>query len=489
MDVRERNWIGGEWVPGSGTELLSLNPATGEILWQGQQASASDVDAATQAAQQAGKVWSRRPLEERVAVLHAFQEQVRQHAEELAVVISREVGKPLWDARSEVQAMLGKIPLTIQALAERRPEQQVEVGAALGLTRFKPHGVLAVFGPFNFPGHISNGHIAPALLAGNAVIFKPSELTPHVGEFLVRLWQAAGLPPGTLNLLQGSRETGIELVNHPGHQGVLFTGSYQAGVSIVRALAERPEAIVALELGGNNPLIVHELDNIEAAVYATLQSAFLTGGQRCTCARRLIVVEGNDEFIIRLDETLAHLHVDLPDEDPQPFMGPLIHAAAAQKVLSEQQRLKEAGGSVLVTAVELSLGPAFVTPALIDVTQVQDRSDEEVFGPLLQVIQVPDLAAAIEEANRTRYGLVAGLLSTSREAFEQFYQEVNAGLINWNLPTTGASGQLPFGGTGRSGNHRPAGYFMVDSCNIPIASMQRPDLVLPETLLPGVNLL
>jgi succinylglutamic semialdehyde dehydrogenase len=362
------------------------------------------------------------------------------------------------------------------------------LGGAAGATRYKPHGVLAVFGPFNFPGHISNGHIVPALLAGNTVVFKPSDWTPLVAELTVAAWQESGLPAGVLNLVQGTRDTGIAVVEHAGLNGVLFTGSLKAGLSISRTLADRPETILALELGGNNPLIVDDVDDVDAAVYATLQSAYLTTGQRCTCARRLVVPPGNDSFLDRLAAAIPRLLVGPPESRPEPFMGPLIHSTAVDRVLTEQQRLVDDGATLMVEARRTALGDAFVTPGLIDVTDVADRGDDEVFGPLLQLIRVSDFPAAVAEANKTKYGLVAGLLSRDRDRFEQFYRQVNAGLVNWNRPTTGASGQLPFGGVGRSGNHRPAGYFTTDFCNIPVATLESETLSLPQQLLPGVSL-
>ncbi len=488
MDVTGRNFIAGEWVQASGPKFSSRNPATGIEIWSGHSSTEPEIDSAVMAARDAARDWSYRPMGERIRIVEAFGKQLQARQENLATVISREVGKPLWEARTEVQAMIGKIGASVQALYERRSESSIDLTGVRGVTRYKPHGVLAIFGPYNFPGHISQGHIIPALLAGNAVVFKPSELTPLVSEFTVKLWEQADLPAGVLNLVQGDRETGVALVAHPGHNGVLFTGSLKAGLSISRALVNRPDAIVALELGGNNPLVVHNVNNIAAAVYTTIQSAYVTSGQRCTCARRLIVPDGNDAFLERLVETIPRLVVGPPDGEPQPFMGPLIHSQAVDSVLAEQGRLTAADGVSLANAKRLPLGDAFVSPGLIDVTQVSDRKDEEVFGPLLQLIRVPDFEAAITEANQTKYGLVAGLLCESRELYEQYSREVHAGLINWNSQTTGASGRLPFGGTGRSGNHRPAGYFMIDSCNVPVASLEREALELPETLLPGVTL-
>jgi succinylglutamic semialdehyde dehydrogenase len=485
---RGQNYTAGQWHVATDNEFVSQNPSNGEVVWSGNASSSSDVDASIAAAQSAAVDWGSSQLQDRIDIVEAFQKQLVTNQDDLAAAISAEVGKPAWEARTEVQAMIGKIPLSIRALQQRRGEETIEVGAATGATRYKPHGVLAVFGPFNFPGHISNGHIVPALLAGNAVVFKPSEWTPLVAELTVGAWEQAGLPAGVLNLVQGSRDTGIAMVENSGLNGVLFTGSLRAGLSISRTLADRPETILALELGGNNPLIVDDVDDVDAAVYATLQSAYLTTGQRCTCARRLVVPSGNETFLERLAAAIPHLLIGPPESRPEPFMGPLIHSSAVDRVLEEQQRLLDANATAIVEAGRSPLGDAFVSPGLIDVTDVSDRDDDEVFGPLLQLVQVPDFATAVDEANKTQYGLVAGLLSRDRNRFEQFYRQIRTGLVNWNRPTTGASGQLPFGGMGRSGNHRPAGYFTTDFCNIAVATLESETLTLPEQLLPGVSL-
>ncbi|SFJ64606.1 succinylglutamate-semialdehyde dehydrogenase [Planctomicrobium piriforme] len=481
-------FLNGEWRQGAGAELASFNPANEQRLWAGFGANAVDVADAVASARRALPAWRRTSIEQRSEILLAFRQQLEQHQVRLARLISEETGKPLWDAASEVQAMIGKIPVSLQALQTRRAPSEITVPGGTGSTRYKPLGVVAVFGPFNFPGHIANGQIVPALAAGNTVVFKPSELTPLVAQETVKLWEAAGLPAGVLNLVQGGRETGSELSSHPDVNGILFTGSLRTGVALQQALVGRPEVLLALELGGNNPLVVHSVQDVDAAVYWTIQSAYVTAGQRCTCARRLIVTDGNEAFVDRLISATRQIRVGAPDADPQPFFGPLINAAAAQHVLAAQKELIQSGAKLLVPARPLDLGSAYVSPGLLDVTDCELLRDEEVFGPLLQVIRVPDLNAAIDRANRTQYGLVAALFSDHREDFETFYDAVNAGLVNWNRPTTGASGQLPFGGIGRSGNHRPAGYFMIDACNSPVGTMEAPRLVLPETFSPGIVL-
>lgn len=476
---------------GTGPEFFSVNPATGFELEPVNSCTADDVAEAVTSASWSQRTWGRYPFERRAEILRAFAGELQSHREELTRAISDEVGKPLWDAGTEVDAMVAKVEVSLRALMERRSVSSVEVSGGRGWTRYRPHGVVAVFAPFNFPGHIANGQIVPALAAGNSVIFKPSELTPWVGERIFEYWRNAGLPPGVLKLVQGGKETGQAIVQHavqhPEIGAIFFTGSLTTGIALQRALVDTPRVLLALELGGVNPLVIHKVSNTEAAVNLTIQSAYITSGQRCTCARRLIVTPGNEEFLSRLARAVNRIRVGRPKDSPEPFMGPMIRAAAVDKVLSAQQRLVEDGASILVEARPIpELGPAFLSPGLIDVTNTSFQDETEIFGPLLQVIRAPSWEAALNKADETVYGLVASLFSDDRQDFETFFNHVHAGLVNWNRPTTGASGLLPFGGMRESGNHRPAGYFMVDSCNIPVASMESEQLEAGQ-LPPGMS--
>ncbi len=483
--------IGGTWVAGSGPVFSSVSPATGSVAWSGQAASAGNVAAAVAAARAAQPAWADRPAGERVALLEACGREIDAARDRLAAAVSLETGKPRWEARDEVAAMVGKITATIAAWRERQQDRVSGAASAGGDTaalRYRPHGVLAVLGPFNFPGHIPHGHIAPALLAGNAVVFKPSELTPLTGRLMAELWQRAGLPAGVLNLVQGGRETGAALAADPGHDGILFTGSYRTGVALRRLWVEEPGKLLALELGGNNPLVVHAVSDLDAAATLTILSAFLTAGQRCSCARRLIVPAGaaGDAFIERLLTRIDAVRVGLPDDSPEPFMGPMISQSAAGSLLAAQDDLLARGGAALRPMAAQPGIPTLLSPGLIDVTAVADRGDSEWFGPLLQLIRAPDFEAAIAEANRTAYGLAAALFSDERPLWDDFRRRIRAGVVNWNRPTTGASGRLPFGGVGRSGNHRPSGFFAIDYCGHPVASLER-DRVAPPPLPPGLG--
>ncbi|NEG85776.1 succinylglutamate-semialdehyde dehydrogenase [Pantoea agglomerans] len=477
--------INGQWLDGEAEILTKADPVSGETLWQGHAASAAQVTAACEAARDAFPAWARRPLAERQAIVEKFVAGLEAHKTALAETIARETGKPRWEALTEVGAMINKIGFSVKAYHSRTGEQH-EGESSL---RHRPHGVLAVFGPYNFPGHLPNGHIVPALLAGNCVVFKPSELTPLTAEKTVELWLAAGLPAGVLALLQGGRETGQALANCQQIDGLLFTGSAHTGYQLHRQFAGQPEKMLALEMGGNNALIVEDPADTDAAVNITLQSAFITAGQRCTCARRLLVKRGDagDAFLQRLVEVAGRLQPAAWNAEPQPFMGSVISTSAAEKIMSEWQRRVEAGGEVLLAMRWPDRHSAILTPGIIDLTGVQGIPDEEVFGPLLGVVRYETFEEAIALANQTRYGLSCGLISPSRQQFDQLLLEARAGIVNWNKPLTGAASTAPFGGIGASGNHRASAWYAADYCAWPMASLETPDLTLPATLSPGLD--
>ena len=485
-----RLFIDGRWVSGHGARLESLDPATGDVIWGGAAAAPADVDAAFTAARRAAESWGTAGAAEREAVARRFGQELDRNKEAMAVAIARETGKVLWDARGEVTAMLNKVDISVRAYNARTGVTEAPSPAGNNVLRHKPHGVVAVFGPYNFPGHLPNGHIVPALLAGNTVVFKPSELTPRVAEEYVRTWELVGLPRGVLNLVQGERETGAAVAAHRELDGLFFTGSPRVGHILHRQFAEHPEKMLALEMGGNNPLVVASVADLRAAVHEIVQSAFLTSGQRCTCARRLFVPRGadGDALVQALARATGALRIGAWNDEPPAFMGPLVSPAAAQAIVAAQARLRGLGGTPVVEARVLERGPAFVSPGIIDVTAVRELPDEEYFGPLLSLVRTDSLEDAIGRANATRYGLSAGLLSDRREDWDLFFRKIRAGIVNWNRQTTGASSAAPFGGIGASGNHRPSAYYAADYCAYPVASVEVPKLQLPATLSPGLTL-
>lgn len=451
--------------------LVSYEPASGEEIWRGMH---GDVEAAVSAARRAWPAWAAQPLTNRIQHLRAFANEVRRESEPLAELIAREAGKPLWEARSEVEAVVNKIDIAVQAYAERTGKKKFDAGVGTSAAvRHKPHGVMVVLGPYNFPAHLPNGHIVPALLAGNAVLFKPSEKTPAVGEALVACFHRAGVPEDVVQLVIGGPEEGKALVAHPGTDGVLFTGSANVGIAINRKLAANPGKIVALEMGGNNPVVVIDTPRLTDAATLILQSAFTSAGQRCTAARRLIVKASvYDDLMAELVPMARKLMVGDPLGEPQPFMGPVIDNDTADRLMESFVTLMTAGGRPLLHMRRTVPDLPFLSPGIIDVTDIPDRPDIELFGPLLQVIRVPDLDAGITEANNTRFGLSASLIGGTPDDYGRFWANIRAGIINWNGPTNGASSKAPFGGIGLSGNHRPAAYYAADYCAYPVASTE-----------------
>ena len=468
--------------------LQSTNPATNAVIWEGPVADAAAVHAAVDAARCAFEHWQFVPFEERLALTERYRAVLEKRKQALAEAIAQETGKPLWDATTEVAAMIGKVAISIAAYRERTGSRSSDaVAGAIPTLHHRPHGVVAVFGPYNFPGHLPNGHIVPALLAGNAVVFKPSELTPMVAEQMLDCWKEAGLPEGLVGLVQGGKDTGIALAAAE-IDGLFFTGSAGTGIALHKQLAGQVQKILALEMGGNNPVIVHKAAAPEVVSYHLIQSAFLSAGQRCTCMRRLILLKDaeGDAVLAALIDRAKQITVGAYNETPEPFMGPVIGNAAAEALLAAQEKLMAGGAQSLLRMERLQDGLPFLSPGILDVTAVKDRPDTEFFGPLLQVIRVDTLEEAIAEANRTQYGLAAALFTEEDAIWNQTAPRLRAGILNRNRQTTGASSGAPFGGIGLSGNHRPSAYYAADYCAWPVAGMEAAQLALPATAAPGL---
>src|SRR3569623_808088 len=450
-------------------ELISYEPATGAVQWRGQ---SGDVDAEVAAARASWAAWASHPLTYRIEAMRRFANVVRGKHEAFADLLAREPGKPLWEARSEIVSGIAKVDISVAAYAERTAQRRLDapMGSRMAL-RHKPHGVLAVLGPYNFPAHLPNGHIAPALLAGNAVIFKPSEKISATGAFLVECFLAAGSPEGVVRLLLGGPAEGKALAAHDDIDGLLFTGSASTDIALNRAFATRPEKILALEMGGNNPILVWDTPDLDSAATLIVQSAFTTAGQRCTAARRLIVDSKlYDPQIATQLKLLGRIIVGAPHATPQPFMGAVIDNESADMLTESFLELMMRGGKPLRHLERPVADRPFLLPALIDTTDMAERPDIELFGPILQVIRADDFDGAIAEANNTRYGLSASLVSQDPALYDRFWANARAGIVNWNRPTNGASSSAPFGGIGWSGNHRPSAYYAADYCAYPVVS-------------------
>jgi len=489
--------VGGEWVALTGERIRSTNPAhPGSVLWQGTPVR-SHVDDAVAAARLALPAWSSWGIDKRAAVLSRFAALCAERVDTMAEVICAETGKAYWDSKAEAGLLAAKVKITLDETDKNFGRSRV-TGYDLDLSEtkrasawFKPHGVMAVVGPFNFPAHLPNGHIVPALLMGNTIVFKPSDKTPAVGQLLVEYldeaMKAEGAPAGVVNLVQGDVENAAALVAHPDLDGILFTGSWPVGRRILEANLDFPGKLIALEMGGNNPAVVLPDADLRQAAIEVVRGAFVTTGQRCTCTRRLIVHESvADALIPAVCKAAKSLVVTDPKADPC-FMGPLVTSDARDAALAFQKKVAEAGGEVLVEMTRDVPGVSeggghYITPGVAKVdaftTSTDDGSagfdagcDEEVFGPLLRVAVVKSFDEAITQANATRFGLAAAVFTKNEADAMRFRAEVRAGCINWNSATAGASSALPFGGLGISGNHRPAGSYSLDYCAYPVAGM------------------
>jgi succinylglutamic semialdehyde dehydrogenase len=479
------NLIAGTWTPLAGHDLTSHNPAKpSAVVWAGG-SDVSHVDQAIAAAREAGKAWARWTIERRMAVLRRYQQICAARVDEIGTLIRDETGKVMWDAKAEAGLLGGKVDITLDQGPEGAFRRVAGMETKLAETRlgrawFRPHGVMAVVGPFNFPMHLPNGHIVPALLMGNTIVFKPSDKTPGCGQLLAELLQealeAAGAPAGVVNLVQGRADVAQRLVRHEGVDGVLFTGSWPVGRAILGANLDSPGKICALEMGGNNAAVVMPDADLKQAVIECVRSAFITTGQRCTCTRRLIVHEAVAERVLRaVCKAASNLIIGEPDAAHPVFMGPVISEGARRGILDAQAALAKAGGEMLMPCTAMDRDGWFVTPGVMRVERFTlgpgGGTDLEVFGPLLRVAVVKSLDEAIDQANATRYGLAASIFTKDQVAIERFLHEARAGCVNLNTGTAGASSKLPFGGLGLSGNHRPAGSFSLDYCAYPVAGM------------------
>lgn len=463
-----------------------ISPVNRSITWQGDWAHQELCDLAFEKARSSQAKWRSTSIDDRISILKRFASLLQFNSEAIATTITLESGKPFWESLTEVHSSIAKVDNAIDAIRTRRWDKVEPNATDSTAVRYRSLGIVLVLGPYNLPLHLPGAHIIPALLAGNCVIFKPSEKTAAVGDWIARCWQEAALPEGILEVIHGGVEVAQYLANL-NLDGVFFTGSYRGGVALHRLLAGRPECLLALEMGGNNPLIIEKVSDHRAAIQTIISSAYITSGQRCTCARRIVVVDRpeNRTLVKRLVHSIEKIRVGDPLKEPQPFMGALVSEESSLQILHAQSMLASAGATTLVPCKSMPDNSCILSPGL-SLISPDYQNDEEYFGPLATLCFVKDMRRAIEIANRTRYGLAAGLLSDDRSCYEHFLHNIHAGIVNWNSPTTGASGKLPFGGVGASGNHRPSGYFASDYCSYPIASVEKNPLQ-PLPISPGLE--
>jgi succinylglutamic semialdehyde dehydrogenase len=499
--------IAGSWRVPSGPAISSRNPAAPDrVVWSGF-SSVDHVAEAVSAARAALPVWSAFPRERRFAALRRFQKLCTARVDQITTLIRDETGKPTWDSKAEAQLLSNKVDITLDespsAPGVHSPLARVSgfdlklADTRSGRCWFRPHGVMAVLGPFNFPAHLPNGHIIPALALGNTIVFKPSDKTPGVGQLLAELLNQAlaeeGAPPGVVNLIQGGADVASALVAHDDIDGVLFTGSWPVGRRIMQANLDRPGRILALEMGGNNASVVLPDADLRQAAIEIVRCAFITAGQRCTCTRRVIVHSAvADKLIPAIAKAASNLIVGDPAADHPVFMGPVISAAARQSILEAQSALARAGGESIMpcTPIDMPGGGWYISPGIMRVNRfsldpASAGADVEIFGPFLRISVTDSLDDAIEQANATRFGLAASIFTRDQASIDRFLSLARAGCVNVNTGTAGASSKLPFGGLGLSGNHRPAGAFSLDYCAYPVAGMIESGAA--STISPGMR--
>lgn len=452
-----------------------------------------NIDEACVAAKKAYSSWSSLSLEKRKEALLRLKEAFATHEAQMAQAICRDTGKPLWDSTTEAKALVNKIDITLNYSLKLVAEERIQnaLPSVDGVIRYRSRGVMAVIGPFNFPAHLPNGHIIPALIAGNTVVFKPSEQTPAVGQLYAEMIDKAGFPPGVFNLVQGDGESGRRLVVHEDVDGILFTGSYEVGLKIKQETLNHYWKILALEMGGKNATVVWDDADLDKAVYETLIGAYMSTGQRCSCTSRVILNEKiADQFTERFYQAAKKLTIGHWSENP--FMGPLINSAAVEKYIRFQEIANRENCESLMRgkALDLKHKGFYVTPSIHAVKEFNPQSvyqKSEIFGPNVAIYRSNDFDQTMKIVNSTGYGLVMALFTKSQSLYEKALKEARVGLLNWNRTTNGASSRLPFGGMGKSGNDRPSAHFAIQYCTIPVSSLEDPTPFDPTKTLPGMN--
>jgi len=466
MDFARGNFIDNQWIkPTGGAVIRSINPATADEVVLEAPTDPAHAALAVSAAARAWPAWAALSSDERMAALRRFGRELAGRTEALARAITMEMGKTIREARIEATSLIQRIEMV--------GEQQlpaVKAWSAPGVAgecRYHPLGVIAVIGPYNFPLHLCHAHILPALATGNTVVVKPSERTPLAFQRYMEAWAGAGLPP-VLHMVQGGGDIGRALLATKELRGVALTGSWRTGHAITKAMIDRPEVLVALEMGGQNMAIVLEDADLEQALEGVLLGGYLTTGQRCTCTSRVLVQKSiAPAFIDRLKKAVARLTFGDPMGDF--FMGPMASIGDRDRVEALCRAGREAGAELLL-APEIKDGGAWRGPSihLIAKDHDSDYTREEVFGPDLAVTVVDDLDDAINIVKSSPFGLSVSLFSARRAAFESVYLHTNVGCVNWNRSTNRQSGALPFGGVGKSGNFRAAGSDAVRYTTYPV---------------------
>ncbi|MEK3978906.1 aldehyde dehydrogenase family protein [Psychrobacillus sp. FSL K6-2836] len=464
------NFIDGKWQDAGSAEYTSvLNPANGEQLAEVKLSTEEDVNLAVKAAVNAQKKWALVPAPKRADYLYEIGRIMKEKKEHLAQVLTKEMGKVIEEGRGEVQE---GIDMAFYMAGEGRrlfgETTPSELADKFAMSVRAPIGVVGLITPWNFPVAIATWKSFPAIVAGNAFIWKPATETPMMAYEMAKIFDEAGLPPGVANVVFGSgSEVGTAMIEHPEVKVISFTGSTETG-SKVAELGGRHLKKVSLEMGGKNAVIVMEDADLPLAVEGILWSAFGTAGQRCTACSRVIVHKDVREDLERmLLEQMEKLTIgDGLDETVK--IGPVINKKALEKIHSYIKIGQEEGatlltGGTILNEAELSKGNYYAPTLFTDVTPNMRIAQEEIFGPVVSLIEVSSLEEAIEVNNGVKFGLSSSIYSSDVNKVFRAQRDLDTGIVYINAGTTGAEIHLPFGGTKGTGNgHRDSGVAALD---------------------------
>ena len=467
------NFIGGAFVPPSGSALVSRNPAAdGAVVFETGYTAAAAKDAVV-AATAAQPAWAALTTGQRAAHLERFKAELASRADALADAIVLETGKLRSEAKTEVTTLLNRFDLVKAAMAGDLKAGQVAPGEHL---RYAALGVIGVIGPFNFPLHLCHAHVVPALLAGNTVVVKPSDITPLCGQRYAEAAAAAKLPDGVFNLIVGLGDVGAALVAQP-LRGLCFTGSWTVGRRILEGALDKPEMLTALEMGGKNACIVLDDCALRQAVHEVAVGGYLSTGQRCTGTERVLVHRAiADKFVEALAKVARELRFGNP-EDAASFAGPLVTKGALDKVDAALAAAVKGGAQAVLPGQRLPGGwyrSASIHRLPDGVHHVAGYTDVELFGPDLCIETIDSDDEAVAAINSVPYGFANAVFTASNARFEHIYARIHSGILNRNRSTNLASAKLPFGGVGKSGNYRPAGAWSHRNVVVPVAVLENP---------------
>ncbi|HEY0427184.1 MAG TPA: aldehyde dehydrogenase family protein [Pyrinomonadaceae bacterium] len=454
-----RNFINGQWVESSSDKTAqNINPAnTNDIIGTIKLSTRSEAREAVEAAYSAFKGWKNTPAPTRGRIVAKAARLMEEHKEELAQILTREEGKTLAEARGELSRSINVAEFCAGESRRLNGETiQSELPANFAYTIKEPHGVVAIITPWNFPVAIPVWKIAPALVAGNTVVFKPAEVTPATAVRICEIFEEAGLPKGVLNLILGKgSEIGDEIANHPAVKAISFTGSTEIGIKLYEQAARRG-AKVQCEMGGKNPVVVMEDCDLDLAVESTAQGAFGSTGQRCTATSRAVVVDKiADQFVSKIVERAKKMRIG-DGSDANTEMGPSVDEKQFGTVLKYIDIGREDGAEMLcggrrAEGENLENG-YFVEPTVFDrVTPDMRIAREEIFGPVLSVLRVRDFEEAMLVANDSEYGLTSSIFTNDPNLIFRFVDEIETGMTHINSPTTGGEAHIPFGGVKMTG--------------------------------------